>query len=132
MFSQSARIGTAKKRSPKLALVSPSYNATPDAKRLPLAAFSFRKPRKSAAVTVAEALTSTPATALDHDVHLGTVLIAEMEKVHRFIAGARLPPLLLKGERLQHLVEKLAVSNERIGAAILRAAHHMEALRLHR
>ena len=35
----------------------------PPAKRSPAALASLRKPRKSAAVTVAEALTSTPATA---------------------------------------------------------------------
>src|SRR5690348_4705015 len=43
--SHSARIGTALKRSPKPALVSPSYSTTPAVNRFPAAVASFRSPR---------------------------------------------------------------------------------------
>lgn len=46
-------MGTAKSESPKLALISPSYNTTPAANRLPAAAAGFGRPRKSELLTLA-------------------------------------------------------------------------------
>src|SRR6266404_3629775 len=57
VISQSRRIGTALNPSPKPTLASPSYSTTPEVKRLPAASLSFRRPRKSLAVTVAAAFT---------------------------------------------------------------------------
>ena len=74
----------------------------------------FPRPlRKSACVTVAAALTSTPAifrgTLLQHDVHLCVVPAPEVEEIDGGFGPADLPPDSLKDEGLQQLSEGFAI-----------------------